>query len=231
MFIDATAEIRPRLIFALDGEPGSGRTRFVLSAPRPIYVVLLDTGGLEGVLEDPNDVKVASYDMRKDLKQDEAKRVAQEVEDDIAEAREIARTVVIDKATALWQLFRLAEFGRLSKERSRNYEFVNTRMSELLRSYVDSDTNLLLIHDYADAYEGDTKVGVKRAGFGGTEGIVRHAATFTKANPAKGVPFGMVVSKCTTHWDLVGTEFTGDDITFPNYASQAVPQVDPGLWL
>jgi hypothetical protein len=224
-FEPATTDVRPRLIFSLDGGPGSGRTRFVLSAPRPIYIVLLDPGGLEGVIEDATDVHVAVYDWKKSLRQDDAKVVAREVEDDILNARDLARTVVIDKATELWQALRLAEFGRLSKERSRNYEGVNTRMSEILRHFVDSDTNLLLIHDRADNYEGETKIGTKRAGFNGTEGIVRHAASFNKN------PFTMEVTKATTNWSLVGTQFAEEDINFVNYASQAVPQLDPSVWL
>jgi hypothetical protein len=187
--------------------------------------VLLDPGGLEGVIEDATDVHVAVYDWKKSLRQDDAKIVMRELEDDILSARDLARTVVIDKATELWQAIRLAEFGRLSKERSRNYESANIRMSEILRHFVDSDTNLLLIHDRADNYEGDTKIGTKRAGFAGTEGIVRHAASFAKN------PFTMEVTKATTNWDLVGTQFAGDEINFLNYASQAVPQVDPERWL
>src|SRR5688500_6274105 len=118
MFEPATTDVRPRLVMALDGGPGSGRTRFVLTAPRPIYIVLLDPGGLEGFITDATDVHVAVYDWKKSIRQDDAKVVAREVEDDILAARDMARTVVIDKATELWQVMRLAEFGRLSKERS-----------------------------------------------------------------------------------------------------------------
>jgi hypothetical protein len=233
MFNDATAEIRPRLIMSLDGDPGTGRTRFALTAPRPIYVVLLDQGGLEGVLEDPTDVRVAQYDFRKSLSKNEAVDVASEVERDIIQAREEARTVVIDKATFLWQVIRLAEFGRLSREKARNYEAPNTRISELFRAFVESDTNLLLIHDQKDAYANDVKVGRARDGFNGVEGIVRHAALFEGGR--NGDPFKMTVTRATPNWPYVGTEFVdGSDNPIPSfaeYAMQAVPQVSPDLWL
>lgn len=215
---------------AIDGEPGSGRTRFVLSAPRPIYVVSLDAGGLEGVLEDATGVEVATYDWSRSLAQNDAKVMMREVEDDIRAARDMARTVVIDKATELWQAIRLAEFGRFSGVKSRYYEGPNTRMSEILRYFVDSDTNLLLIHDRGGDYAGDEKVGTKRAGFAGTEGIVRHAALFS-APAKKGGDFSMEVTKCTTNAAFIGETLVNDDISFALYASQAVPQVDPSSWL
>jgi hypothetical protein len=214
---------------SLDGGPGSGRTRFALTAPRPLYIVQLDPGGIEGVLEDATDVQVAKYDFRKDLTKDDAKHIAREVEDDIIRARDEARSVIIDKGTFLWQLFRLAEFGRLSKERSRNYEYVSTRMSELLRAYVETDTNLLIVHDQGAAYEGDVQVGTKRAGYSGIEGIVRHALMFGGGKGA--TPFTAEVTKATTNWGFVGTKLEGEDINFANYAAQAVPQCDPEVWL
>lgn len=214
---------------SIEGTPGSGRTRFALTAPRPIYFIELDKGGMEGVLTDATDVQVARYDFRKSLSKDDAKVVAEEVEADIDNARESGRTVVIDKAGDLWQLFRLAEFGRLSRERARNYEFVNCRMSELLRSFVDSDTNLVLIHDLKDSYENDVKVGTQRDGFRGVQGIVRHAATFSGG--ANGDPFQATITKCTPAWEAVGMVLEGDDINFQTYAMNAVPQLDPSVWL
>lgn len=230
MFELASADIRPRVIMSLDGMPGSGRTRFALSAPKPLYVVLLDAGGLEGVLTDTEDVMVAKYDVRKSMTKDEAQSVAQEIEDDIIEARENARSVVIDKCSYLWPVLRLAEFGKLTKVQARYYDAVNIRMSELIRSFVETDTNLLLIHDLKDAYEDDKKVGQKRDGFPGIEGIVRHAALFSAADNSD-QPFKMRVTKATTNWDLVGTEFEGDAIDFPQYATLAVPQLDAGYWI
>lgn len=228
-FEPATIDIRPRLLMSLDGLPGTGRTRFALTAPRPLWVIELDKGGLEGVLEDADGVEVSRCSFRKNLSQDDAKRIADTIEDDIIAGRDAGRTVIIDKATHLWQLFRLAEFGRLSKERSRNYEGVNTRMSELLQSFVETDTNLLLIHDMTDDYLDDKKVGVKRAGYNGVGGIVRHAATFSGG--ANGDPFQAVITKCTPAWEAVGMVLEGDDINFQTYAMNAVPQLDPSVWL
>lgn len=229
MFVDATTEIRPRLLMSLDGSPGCGRTRFALSAPRPLYIIQLDPGGVEGLLTDATDVRISTYDFRKDMNKNDAKQAADEVERDIIQAREEARSVLIDKGTFMWQLFRLAEFGRLSKERSRNYEGVNTRVSEMLRAYVETDTNLLITHDMQDAYENDAKVGTKRAGFNQIEGIVRHAAMFSGGT--KGQPFTLEVTRCTPNWDFVGSKFAGDEIPdFAAYASMAVPQLDMEVW-
>jgi hypothetical protein len=216
---------------SLDGQPGTGRTRFALSAPRPIWLIELDKGGSEGLLEDATDINIARYPYAKNITQADAKDIANEVERDIIEARDSGRTVVIDKADGLWQLFRLAEFGRLAGVQSRKYEGVNTRMSELLRSFVDTDTNLLLIHDLQDEYSGDSPTGKKtRAGFSGVDGIVRHAASFSGG--VDGVPFNVTITRCTPHWPAVGMVFDDETgINFQTYALNAVPQVDPDAWL
>ena len=85
------------------------------------------------------------------------------------------------------------------------------------------------IHDQADDYLNDSKIGLKRAGYGGTEGIVRHAAFFTRRTDTD--PFTAVITKCTTAADAVGMVFEGDDINFQTYAMNAVPQLDPSVWL
>jgi hypothetical protein len=94
---------------------------------------------------------------------------------------------------------------------------------------VDSDTNLLLIHDLQDAYIDDKVSGQKRAGFSGVEGIARHAAMF--AGGRDGKPFSATVTRCTPAWHTVGTVYEGDEINFPTYAANAVPQLDPSVWL
>lgn len=228
----ATVDVKPRLLISLDGLPGSGRTRFALTAPRPLWIIGLDKGGVEGLLSDADGVHIASYAYAKNIDQAAAQRIADEVEDDICMARDEGRSVVIDKCDFLWQLFRLAEFGKLAGVQSRRYEAVNTRMSELLRSFVDSDTNLLLIHDMQDTYMDDKPTGnMKRAGFSGVDGIVRHAATF--AGGRNGEPFTIDVTRCTPNWSFVSTQFNSadNDMTFAEYAALAVPQLDPSVWL
>lgn len=230
-FEAATTDIRPRLLMSLDGGPGSGRTRFALTAPRPLYVIELDKGGTEGLIENADDIQIGRYPYAKNISKADAEAIATEVENDICEARDNGRTVVIDKADGLWQLFRLAEFGRLAGVQSRKYEAVNSRMSELLRSFVDSDTNLLLIHDQQDTYADDKPTGVmKRAGFSGVDGIVRHAATF--GGGRNGEPFTIDVTRCTPYWPHVGVQFNSNDneMTFQEYAGLAVPQLDPSVW-
>lgn len=230
-FKPATTDCRPRLVMALDGGPGSGRTHFALTAPRPLYIVELDLGGTEGIIDDATDLQIAQYGFIKNMDQNEAKKTLDAVENDILTARDEARSVLIDKAGMLWQLIRLAEFGRLAGVKQRNFEGVNTRMQGLLHAFVDSDTNLLLIHDMKDAYANEVVVGKKRDGFIGTDGIVRHAANFASNQGEDKTDFTATITRCTPNWGAVGMEFTNDEINFQTYAMNAVPQLDPSVWL
>src|SRR6266700_711635 len=114
----------PRLVMAVDGGEKSGKTRFALTTPAPIYYINLDVG-LEGVIDEfigNKEIVVAEYaenveeigdiptqDGKK--RQDAAKVVTNSVFRDFRYAvRNGARTVVIDTGTEFWSMLRLAEF-------------------------------------------------------------------------------------------------------------------------
>jgi hypothetical protein len=114
-FVKADAAVKQRLIWAGFGEAGSGKTSFALSAPGPIFVQSLDMG-LEGVIESfqqDKDIYVAEYlwAPTTDLTQDAAIELRDQFIEDYEGALQKARTVVWDKETQIWELFRYAEFG------------------------------------------------------------------------------------------------------------------------
>lgn len=114
-FTKVSTTAKPRLIWAGYGEIGSLKTTFGLSAPGPIIVQSLDRG-LEGVVEEwatTKDIRVCEYDWTPtdDMGQDEAIRVRDEIIADFEAAIGCARTVLWDKETQIWEVFRYAEFG------------------------------------------------------------------------------------------------------------------------
>ncbi len=114
-FAPASTTAKPRLLWAGFGEPGSGKTTFALTAPGPIVVQSLDMG-LEGVVEPftaDKDIYVAEYDWHPtdDMEQEHAIEIRDKFIADFEHAITIARSVVWDKETDVWELFRYAEFG------------------------------------------------------------------------------------------------------------------------
>lgn len=114
-FAKVSTMAKPRLIWAGYGEVGTLKTTFGLSAPGPIVVQSLDQG-LEGVVEGvalDKDIRECKYEWNPtdDMGQDEAIRIRDSFIEDFETAVGCARTVLWDKETQIWEVFRYAEFG------------------------------------------------------------------------------------------------------------------------
>lgn len=114
-FAKVATVAKPRLIWAGFGEVGTLKTSWGLSAPGPIVIQSLDRG-LEGVVEEvakTKDIRVCEYDWSPtdDMAQDEAIRIREAIIEDFDVAVGCARTILWDKETQIWEVFRYAEFG------------------------------------------------------------------------------------------------------------------------
>lgn len=116
-YVKASNTPKSRIIGASFGEPGTGKTSFWLGAPGPIVVQSLDMG-LEGVVEpftEQKDIYVAEYEWNPTDDQEDMQELAIQLRDKFIEdfiyAIANAKTVVWDKETDVYELFRYAEFG------------------------------------------------------------------------------------------------------------------------
>lgn len=173
----ASDEILRRTIVSLEGEVGTGKTYFGLTAPEPLVVFNTDQG-LEGVVEQfrkdgkeiyeekynwiPGDTNDIEEGEEKDT-QDLAKEIRQQFEKDIAYATNNgARSLVVDTESRFWQIFRYAEFGAPNADNPRNFDELNQRFEKWINKVKATDLNLLLIRTTKD------KWGVTAKGFGKT---------------------------------------------------------------
>ncbi len=164
----------PRLILAVDGMDKQGKTRFALTAPKPLVYLDFDIGK-EGVLEkaDRSDLIVApkpfifrpsevSWDLGDSaaLSQEMMKRAEPELE----RFRKVymhaltkpvierngrplkARTIVIDTGSEAWELMRLVYLGKLTQVKPHHYTEVNSLMRDLVRMAYDNDVNVIWVH-------------------------------------------------------------------------------------
>ena len=120
--------VKQRLVWAAHGEVGTRKTTFGLEAPGPIVVFSLDQG-LEGVINrvlktyrEEHDAKKAIYVKEyawspgqfgddNEAAQAAASDLRDELSADYEHALTVARTILWDKETNIWELFRYAEFG------------------------------------------------------------------------------------------------------------------------
>jgi len=178
-----------RIIGLSFGEPGSRKTSFWLEAPAPIVLFSFDKG-LEGVvdrvLQDEDKeiyVKEYAWNPRRDQDfQEQAIELRNTFEEDFDHAIANARTVIIDKETDLWGLYRYAEFGPEANEAPRNYPALNQRYREMINKPKDTGINFGLIEGMKDEWgsivkksgaQGAAATGRRlRSGFGELDGLV-----------------------------------------------------------
>ena len=245
-YTKATEDARQRLIWRGYGEPGSRKTSFGLEAPGPIVVFSFDKG-LEGVVEryqKEKDVYVKEYDWAptEELNQDEAIEIRDGFIADFEHAIQHARTVLIDKETDLWELFRYAEFGA-PNDAPRNYPQLNQRYRKYMNMPKATDINFGIIQGMKDEWvtrgkaDGGTK-GVNTGkripqGFGELEGLV-HLNLYHKGQSAKSWSIEVGKARGPGGQDVAEQEFGPAEgfapITFTEFAMMVFPGTSEEDW-
>lgn len=196
--------IKQRIIGLSIGEPGSRKTTFWLEAPAPIVILSLDFG-TEGVIqhvleEHPEkDIRIREYDWsianrhdEGDELQEKAIELRDQLTDDYEYALDHARTIVFDKETDVWEMFRYAEFGK-PNENPRDYGPLNMRFRKIINLAKSSDINLGFIEGLKDEWGAKVKKGGgdtfgklgnrKRSGFFEAEGLMNVVFLHTGLSP------------------------------------------------
>lgn len=241
-FVLADAPVKPRIIGASVGPPGTGKTSFWLSAPGPIVVFSFDKG-LEGVVEkfqDQKEIRVAEYDWSPtaDLSQDDAIELRDKVVEDFEYAVLNARTVIIDKETDMWELFRYAEFGA-PNDQPRNYPQLNQRYRRLINIPKALDINFGVIQGMKAEWVASTnkKTGAKgatasgafiRAGFGEIGGLVHVDLVHSYDKDSKTFIVEVGKARGPGGFDVQGESLPGLD--FATFAQLVFPDSESSDW-
>lgn len=172
----------PRLLIASSGAVGCGKTRFALTGPAPVVVLSFDQG-TEGVVEEfreeeDKEIRVINYDWAPTDEDDFSQAMAIDLRDRYIEDFKVAcanaRTVVLDRETDLWSLFRYAEWGSPKGDMPKDFDKVNQRMRRYLQMPKKLTINFVAIQAEKDEWGGATKkTGAKvRSGFQETPGLM-----------------------------------------------------------
>lgn len=243
----ANSTTKKRMIIAVDGVEKGGKTHFALTAPEPIGVISVDIG-LDGVVQKfqaDKEIWVAEHkiDMQsiKTLKMNEAAEEAEKALDRLLKSyKEVlgqAKAIVWDTATEIWELVRMAEFGKLDHVKPHHYAKPNARYRDLIRMAYDQEfTNLLLLHKMKDEYVNDNRTGRKqRAGFSDTGFMVQVNALAwrDRSKDAPPVPdcFHLTIQDCRQNAELSGVDISGADLHFATLATLVFPDTNLEEWL
>lgn len=232
---------------AVDGTEKSGKTHFALSGPGPIAVLDIDTG-LDGVIQKwQEDKEIYVKDSGVDL--DELRRIKdptkvskyatqgwERIQNAWDDMLGTARTLVVDNASEMWELLRLARFGKIDHVKPHHYGPVNQEYRSLIRSaYGQNTTNVILLHKVKDEYINNERTGRKaRAGFADTGFLVQLNATAWRDRDINvSVPdcFHLTIADSRQNAELAGVDLSGVDLSFPQIAKMVFPDTEIEEWI
>lgn len=235
-FVKAGSETRKRLIVAVDGLEKCGKNHFAFTAPGPIAVQSFDIG-IDGVVQKfqkEKDIYVSERRLELPgvlIKEAEAQVVSnaaqkawKEITGDYKDAlatKEI-RSLIWDTGTEMWEILRLARFGKLTQVMPHHYGPVNAEYRDLLRLAYDGEKHLIILHKMKEAYKNDKPSGeYKRAGMSDTGFLVQVSGRVWKDPGESAVPdkFHFTIEECRFNPELEGLDFAGKECCFPMVAS------------
>jgi len=234
-----------RIILNVEGGEKGGKSHFALTAPGPISLIDMDTG-LEGVVNKFSKQKKiyrASFNYHDATSQNEWETMWKKMKQAFfdALATKVIRTLIVDTASEMWELCRMAAFGKLAQVKPHHYAPVNAEFRDLIRKAYDTDKNLILIHKQKKEYIDEKWTGnMERAGFGDVgyavqANIISWRITvldefYGKSREDGYKGFGIICRDCRQNPDLAGQEYFEPLNTFPIFASQVFPDTSESEW-
>jgi hypothetical protein len=215
-----------RMIVSVAGLEKSGKTRFALTAPEPIYFLNLD-GGTEGVIEQfsAKQITVAGIAIPDAAPQQTYKDIWEEYKKLVRACfAQQQGTVVIDTGTREYTLGQLAHFGRMQGNNRYKYGPIYDEIKTLIRAaYESGNMNAIWLHRMKPQYVGESWNGIWIPDtMRDTKYEVQaNFETFKVHDESGNVRFGLKVTDCRKNANLEGATFWDNEVDF-SYVLQYV---------
>lgn len=212
-FVDADPSVQDRMIVSVRGLEKQGKTHFALTAPDPIAVFSLDIG-TEGVVSKfkRDGKKIIIKDLSTGGDADEGEKVWEGFKKAYSACLQDSqvKTVVIDTETELWELIRLARFGKLTQVMPYHYGPVNGEYRKVIREAYDSSKNLILLHKMKPKYVNDKRTNeYERAGFNDVGFLAQVNCQVYRDPVDEGGEFNLEILDCRQNADASGEVLSG----------------------
>lgn len=236
-----------RLILAIDGLDGHGKTHLAFTAPDPICYMYLDNRH-EGVSSKFEHKRIGMAGYRVPLTTEDEDEDSNNERLKQAAKRELARwkndyytalrnpevrTIVWDTCTELRDLIRLSLSGRLGAMKMRKdlrmelAGAMNTEFRDMVREARNFGVNLLLLNKVGKQYRDDEWTGeYERKSFTDT-GFLVDCAVQTRLDVEE-KKFIVTCTKAGIDFDLIG--YVWKNPTFQDVATMLVPESESGDW-
>lgn len=249
-FTEASSEVQARLVCAVAAREKQGKTHLSLTAPGPIVTFNADIG-LEGVVHKflAEGKQIIVYDIpMPDPQTKNVEKEAGKVWDDLEDAFDMAlgnaavRTIIFDTGTEIWEIVRLAYFGKLSEIKPHHYSAVNAVFRKFLKKVYDTNKNLILVQKMKAEYVNNNRTGAwEMAGFSDTAFIVQavlHPFRVDKEMTLEDGEtildrgdFGVKVFESRHNPAANGMILTGPMATFPFIAATIIEGTSPDMYM
>jgi len=258
-FEEVTDSVAYRLVVCTTASEKSGKTTFALTAPTPIAAISTDAGTIEiakGFRRKGRKIVLNQFRPANEIIENEEKKAQAAAEREwermkasytqvIEDTR--FRSMVVDTATEMWELCRLARFGKLTQVMPHHYGPVNAEFKALInKAYDREDLNVILIHKVKKEYKALGKDGKEvftgkweRAGFGDLPYIVdvnvKHffqKAVMEGDNLIEEARFGIeIIDSRVNMLSVVGLRLEGELCNFAMMAESMFPEtMGAGFW-
>lgn len=213
-FDDERKEEPRRLITCLSGREKTGKTHFALTAPGPIFFINIDIGteGVVGKFQDQGK-QILMYDVR--VPKTATKEIYVPMWENLKTVFQKVYTahsgsVVVDTDTEVYELARLAKFGKLSQVMPQNYTEVNNEYREVLRLAYDSPMNSIFIHKMKPKYINNARTNdYEPSGFGDMEYNSQINVICYREDGESGPEFSCFIKDCRQNPNIGGQVLRG----------------------
>ena len=232
---DATEEPRRCVLLHLYGETNTGKTSLALTAPGPIALIHA-AEKIDGIVQPQiaNGKEIRLYDFSgiyggtPEEIATEASASFRALKAAIEDSWSWARTVVIDTHTEMWELIRLARFGKLSQVMPHHYGPVNAEWLGIFKAFRrQKDTNLIIIGHMRERYRNDKPTGIMEPA--GQKQMSYLADVILRMGRNKKLDFIGKLEKAWWNATIEGLELENEMLDFPTVMG-LVTEEDPEEW-
>ena len=194
-------------------------THFALTAPDPIFFINVDIG-TEGVLDkfQAEGKRIYVYDVRvpRTASKDYYVPMWENLKKIFEKVYQVgAGSVAVDTDTEVYELARLAKFGKLTQVMPQHYTEVNNEYREILRLAYDSVMNSVFIHKMKPKYIGNARTGeYEPSGFGDMAYQSQINVTMHREDSESGPEFSAFIEDCRHNPNVNGEWLRGPMCTF-----------------
>lgn len=228
--------IQPRLILSIQGPGKTGKTNFSLTSDRePILYVNLNKGD-EGVIGKfvAGGVEIWRMDLPRgrflieerlvagskgamEAAAKEAKEAWDKFSKGIRKVRDTGGTIILDTASELWELLRLARLGKLDQVKPHHYGPVNAEYEAVWQMALDTpNLSLIAIHELRDEYVNEKFTGKRKiSGYKRTEYLAQVMVEMYKTGVGEDRVWGCRIIECRHNPEMEWEELEDSLCNFP----------------